>query len=208
MGSGTPQVESCAVEKDSLTHWKQLSSAHDWWKNYCVEATKCCLCCQQHPWNHSIWVWFFDGVGMLFCMIASWIWPLFKAILMGQDITLTTMLWSWDQCLWLTMLNPIERVQSWISYSEMQSLSFLGWHEALTSIHQGCNFSGIYWKSCIFVGRKTFPDFLFFSSASYQHHSGTTANPTFRWTWSHDFLPEISLFFCVPSSTVSQRELV
>ena len=39
-----------------------------------------------------------------------------------------------DQRLLTTMLYPIERVQWWISYSEIQSLPFLGQHEAPTSI--------------------------------------------------------------------------
>ena len=99
-------------------------------------------------------------VGDAYRMIASWFWLLFKAIVMGQDIkgtswkrllclTLTTMLQPRDQCVWTTMLDThththththrhthtIERVQWWISYSETQSLPFIGRHEAPTSIH-------------------------------------------------------------------------
>ena len=51
MVSGTSQMEYFTVEKDSLVWWKLLSSAHDWSKNSCVEATKCR---QLHQGNNSI----------------------------------------------------------------------------------------------------------------------------------------------------------
>ena len=52
----------------------------------CLEATKYCL---QHPGNHWIWSWFWDGVEMR-RMTVGWTWSLFKAILMKQHIRKTS----------------------------------------------------------------------------------------------------------------------
>ena len=68
----------------------------------------------RKPFHLSVVLWW---CGDAFHTIASWIWSLFKAILMGKDIrgtswnslsslTFTSMLWPRNQCLWTTNVRP------------------------------------------------------------------------------------------------------
>ena len=93
----------------------------------------------RKPFHLAVVLWWYEDA---FCVIARWIWSLFKSILIGHGIrgtswkplsfTLTTMFWPQDQCLRTVML---EHVQWWSSFSKMQPLPFCGRHKVPTSIY-------------------------------------------------------------------------
>ena len=110
-----------------------------------LRQTKCHPSCHQHPGNHSIWQWFYDGMKMHFAWLQVVSNHYSKSILIGYGIrgtswkplsfTLTHTFWPQDQCLRTVMLDPIEHVQWWSSFSKMQPLPFCGRHKVPTSIH-------------------------------------------------------------------------
>ena len=163
--SGTPQMESCIVDKDPLVRRKALSSAHGWWKissggNHMSPVPPAT---SSKPFQLAGVLWWCRRA---FRVISSRIWSHFEAILLSQDGRRTS--WKPLSTLTLITMRPVcmddnvrpHRTRALMDfYSEMQSLprfihTHTHTHTHTLSYRQKCTFHGLYYSRGALAGTR------------------------------------------------------